>query len=676
MKIGFKLTLIMVVFGLFSVSSVGIALLLQSRASIFDLSEQYTSAKAHGSATAISNFLNSYFYKVETAAHAMEQYRYMIIANRRNMLNVILEGLVRANPEIVGAWCIWDPDILEGDDQQYLKTKGANPTGRFSPYYYWEDGKILSYALDDFEDPATGNYYLLARKSGEPTILDPFNYDVGGRIVLMTTIAIPIRTDGRVVGIIGFDLPLTHIQEISQNSKPFPDSVTAVFSNDGTITAHFDKSRIGKNIRETDADMAGKYMDELVNAIKTGAPFSFSNHIEAMQMDMKIFSATITVGTTKTPWSYVVAMSRDTIMEPVYKMLETTIAISVVVLVLLIVAAIFFARSIGKPIVKVAESLKDIAEGEGDLTRTIVVHSKDEIGDLAKYFNKTLEKIKELIKLIRWQAIEISDQGLTLSIAMKETATAMHEIATTVQNLRNQTINQSASVTDTKASIEEMVATNLSVAETFGKNIESIQKLNTSSKEGRSGLRSVANDIEEIGRESKGLIGINTVIQNIADKTNLLSMNAAIEAAHVGEVGKGFAVVADEIRKLAESSHEQSETIVNVLKRIKQSIDKITGSTGNVLHEFDAIEQNIKNVTQQADHIHRAMDEQVKGSKEVLSETDNLAKINEETAAGMEKIAAEIEEINAAVQNVNEISAKNQEGTETLMKEVSRFKID
>ncbi|MDR2701361.1 MAG: cache domain-containing protein, partial [Spirochaetaceae bacterium] len=185
MKIGFKLTAIMIVLGLFAIASVSITLLIRSRTSITGVSRQYALSMTHDSAAAVGNFLESYYYKVETAAHVMEQYQYLVPSNRRTMLNVILEGIAQANPGIIGAWCVWEPDVLEGGDRQYLGTKGTSSGGRFSPYYYWENGKIEVDALEDFDE---ADYYLLARNSGNPTILDPFEYNVGGKMVMMTSI--------------------------------------------------------------------------------------------------------------------------------------------------------------------------------------------------------------------------------------------------------------------------------------------------------------------------------------------------------------------------------------------------------------------------------------------------------------------------------------------------------
>jgi methyl-accepting chemotaxis protein len=235
------------------------------------------------------------------------------------------------------------------------------------------------------------------------------------------------------------------------------------------------------------------------------------------------------------------------------------------------------------------------------------------------------------------------------------------------------------------------------------KNLNNVKTLKEASEIGRNGLQEVAADIQEISRESEGLMEINAVMENIASQTNLLSMNAAIEAAHAGEAGKGFAVVADEIRKLAESSGEQSKTISTVLKKIKDSMDKITKSTGNVLTEFESIDTGVKTVAEQEEVIRQAMEEQgegsrqllqgtsnltnitqkvkdgsnemLDGSKEVIQESLNLEKATQEITNGIGEMASGANQINTAVQQVNDISHKNREGIDMLIREVSRFKV-
>ncbi|MDR0623143.1 MAG: methyl-accepting chemotaxis protein [Treponema sp.] len=731
MKIGNRLIIMIIALTLSGIGILLGAILNISQNEISSLTDNELRNLGNNEAGKIAKWMETYFGVARSLAQSMEAYEEIDPAQRRFFYNLLLKRQAEANPEIAAVWTCWEPNALDGMDAQYANTPGTDETGRFISYWPRTKTGVELSPLVDYEVSGPGDFYLIPKRTGNETVVEPYFYVIDETNTLITSLAVPVKKNGQTIGVAGIDITLARIQSGVETINPYEGSIAAVFSNGGLVAGHFDPARLGKSMALTETDMAGAYITGFVDAVKNGTEYIFSNTIDTGEPEQyKIISIPFTIGKTTTPWALTIGVPQDVINEPVFLMLKISVIISVVMLLVITIAAFFIARSISRPIKSMVTVVTSL--GEGNLTNHLYIKSKDEIGEIAAAFNGALEKIKTLIFTIKNQTSALFDIGNELSTNMTETAAAINEITANIQSIKDRVINQSASVTETNATMEqitanieklnghvdlqsesvaksssafeEMLANFKSVSQTLVKNAGNVKELIEASEVGRSGLQEVAADIQEIARESEGLLEINAVMENIASQTNLLSMNAAIEAAHAGEAGKGFAVVADEIRKLAENSGEQSKTISAVLKKIKDSIDKITKSTSNVLHKFEAIDAGVRTVSDQEENIRNAMEEQNAGSKQILEaighlhevtrmvkegstqmlegseqvihESENLEAVTQEITNGMNEMATGADQINVAVNRVNTISGENKGSIDILVKEISKFKVE
>jgi len=400
-----------------------------------------------------------------------------------------------------------------------------------------------------------------------------------------------------------------------------------------------------------------------------------------------------------------------------------------VMLGIIIAIITLLPRWVAKPLTKASFAFEALAKG--DLTQNIVVEGNDEFAQMMRSMGKTQKSVKTLIRAVDEKAQALSSIGIEMQNMMNDslevinkinartmdmkakstgqaediakTNTTMAGIISNIKNLDTGIEEQAESVSRSSASIEEMIANITSITARLTHNEEDLQRLRGASAEGNSSLQKVSGDIQEVAKESERLLEINKVIQGIASQTNLLAMNAAIEAAHAGDVGRGFAVVADEIRKLAESSSKQAKTVSSVLKNVKNALGSISSSTLASLNQFGNIDKGFESVTAQSMEIRKAMEEQDADNKEVqaaMHKTNEIARNVSRNSSEIQnasqelaqesnafenltgdltntvgEIASGIESIKASLTRSDEISRKSKEDIDNLLGEIKKFSI-
>ncbi len=393
-----------------------------------------------------------------------------------------------------------------------------------------------------------------------------------------------------------------------------------------------------------------------------------------------------------------------------------------------VLAFTWMIRSV-RPLGTVAKALDEIAAGEGDLRVKLEVSSKDEIGMVAEHFNVFISSLHNIISTVKKSVVSLSvtSRGLTSSMdraqgaldkisgaisivqgQMNTQSTAVSDVSNTIQDIGSKVSSlnsiieeQTFSVNDSVSSVEQMLANIQSVTDALARSTTQFDNLSRVSEIGFQKIADVQSKVMDISGKSRSMSEANAVIDNIAAQTNLLAMNAAIEAAHAGEAGRGFAVVAGEIRKLAESSSAQSKSISAALKELVNSITDVVDTSQTLSQAFEDVRNAIAVLAEELRIVQNVMDQQsagnrrvhnsfetihrlnnevrssaaqmASGSQSILSKTADLVAITNEINNSMSKMTSSTEEIGEAVGNVVSLSKTTEQGVQTVKSQISRF---
>ncbi|NEX60329.1 methyl-accepting chemotaxis protein [Noviherbaspirillum galbum] len=484
-------------------------------------------------------------------------------------------------------------------------------------------------------DPTVRPWYTKALKERGPTLTAPFKSALSG--VRIVTFAVPVGPPEAPIAVLGANIALTRIAAQVRAIKPTENSYGFLVGGDGNVIVHKQDKFNEVPVKDVQKDLSADGLKELAASKKTLA-ITLENRDVLMRVE-KIEGA---------DWYLVIALDKADATAGLTALLKSSLLTALLAVALAAsVIGILVARSL-RQLEEVRRAMVDIGQGEGDLTRRIEEVGKDEVAQIAKAYNRFVDKLAATIKSIR-----SSSEAVKLGAG---------EIAQGSIDLSSRTEQQAASLEETASSMEELTST---VQQNSASSRHANQLVMASAEYAEKGGKLMSEVVDTMGQisSSSAKIGdIIGVIDSIAFQTNILALNAAVEAARAGETGRGFAVVASEVRNLAHRSAQAAKEIKALIDTSNEQVTRGVSQVEKVGSTMDEILSSIKHVTDITSEITAASEEQSSGIAQVHQAVTQMDTVTQQNAALVEEAAA--------------AAASLQDQAAALAEAVGQFKLD